>query len=207
MDGDYGDVLKRLKEERERLSWSQRDICQYVNISQAQYCKIECGSQYFRYDEIKTLSDLGIDIHYAFTGQRAECNLIKGFENCDYYEVLCLLVDVLAKVTRHYAVEPSDFWKELYREIKYVRLLDADKRFDNNLFIFTRYTVNYTQKEMARLFGIDVKKYRELEKGTCFPDSELLWKLYKEFRIPPSIILKDKKGLLCQAGWFLERMN
>lgn len=39
------------------------------------------------------------------------------------------------------------------------------------------------------------------------PDSELLWQCYKKFRIPPSILLKDSKGLLNGAGWLLERID
>ena len=64
MGADYQDVLKRLREEREKMSWSQREICQRIRMTQAQYCKVENGEQYFSYDEVNALSDIGINVHY-----------------------------------------------------------------------------------------------------------------------------------------------
>ena len=53
MSDDYNRVLGRLKEERERMSLSQREMCQHVGMSQGQYCKIENGEQHFSFDEVK----------------------------------------------------------------------------------------------------------------------------------------------------------
>ena len=207
MSINYKDVLNRLMEERERMSWSQREICQHMYMGQAQYCKIENGEQYFSFAEVKILSEIGMDVHYIFTGQKGNSIYTKQFEACNYREAVCLLDIIFSIVTRHYVLGDTAIWKELYKEIQFVRLLDANVGFDNNLFFLLRCLLAYTQKEMAVIFGIDIKKVRRLERGQCMPDSELLWQCYKKFRIPPSILLKDSKGLLNGAGWLLERID
>lgn len=88
MGADYQDVLKRLREEREKMSWSQREICQRIRMTQAQYCKVENGEQYFSYDEVNALSDIGINVHYIFTGQKVSDCYITEFENCSYIEII-----------------------------------------------------------------------------------------------------------------------
>lgn len=207
MSKDYKEVLARLKEERERMSLSQREMCQRVSMSQGQYCKIEKGEQYFSFDEVKAISESGVDVHYIFTGQKANDCYIKDFEACDFKEIICLLEVIFSVVTYHYALTPSEFWGNLYQEIQFIRLLDANQNFENNLFMLLRYLKGYTQMEMAVHFGIDTKKLRMLEKDQCQPDSEILWQFYRDFRVPPSIVIKDKQGLLNEAGWFLERID
>lgn len=206
MGVDYQDVLKRLREERKKMSWSQREICQRICMTQAQYCKVENGEQYFSYDEVNALSDIGINVHYIFTGQKVSDCYTTEFENCNYIEIICLLEIIFSVVTRHYTLEKSVFWKGLYKELQYIRLLDATKNFNNNIFFQLRSWRNDTQKEMARRLGVDVKKLRMLEQGKCLPDSELLWRFYRDFQVSPVILLKDRSGLLYEAGGFLERI-
>lgn len=207
MSNDYNEVLERLKEERMRMSLSQREMCQYVGMSQGQYCKIEKGEQYFSFDEVRALSESGVDIHYTFTGQKANRHYIKDIEAYDFKEIICLLEVIFSVVTYHCALTPSEFWRNLYQEAQFIRLLDANQNFDNNLFILLRHLKGYTQKEMAVHFGIDTKKLRMLEKGLCQPDSEILWQFYRDFHVPPSIVIRDRQGLLYEAGWFLERID
>ena len=207
MSKDYKEVLERLKEERERMFLSQREMCQRVGMSQGQYCKIEKGEQYFSFDEVKALSESGVDVHYIFTGQKADGCYIKDFEAYDFKEIICLLEVIFSVVTYHYALIPLEFWRDLYQEAQFIRLLDANQNFENNLFILLRHLKGYTQKEMAVHFGIDTKKLRMLEKDQCQPDSEILWQFYRDFRVPPSIVIKDRQGLLNEAGWFLERID
>ena len=207
MSDDYNRVLGRLKEERERMSLSQREMCQHVGMSQGQYCKIENGEQHFSFDEVKALSESGVDVHYIFTGQKANSRYIIEFEAYGFKEIICLLEAIFSVVTCHYALSPSGVWKDLYQEVQYIRLLDANDNFENNLFLLLRRLKGYTQKEMAVRFGMDTKKFRKLEQGKWLPDSEILCQFYSDFRVPPSILLKDKNGLLNEAGCFLEKID
>lgn len=60
------------------------------------------------------------------------------------------------------------------------------------------------QKPMAEKLGVDIKKFRELEKDRCLPDSEIIWKLYNLFRISPAVVLKDKNTMLNEISSLLE---
>lgn len=85
--------------------------------------------------------------------------------------------------------------------MKYI--LVAGKENDNILYSVRR-LLGYTQQKMAGCLGVDVKKLRELENGRILPDSEMIWRIYDLFHIPPSIILKDKKGFVCELCSLLE---
>ena len=60
---------------------------------------------------------------------------------------------------------------------------------------------------MAETFGVDIKKYRELEKNRCLPDSEIIWRLYNLFQISPAVVLKDKKILIKELSFILESIE
>ena len=75
------------------------------------------------------------------------------------------------------------------------------------IFLLARHLQNYRQLEMARMLGVDVKKYRELENGRNLPDSELVWQLYDLFYISPAITLKDRKSLVSSICFEMENFN
>lgn len=204
---DYKDVIMRLREERERMSWSQRKICQYISVSQTQYCKIESGSQYLSYDELNTLSGLGLDIYYIFTGHKGDRHYFREFESCCYIEIICLLEIIYSVILCCCHFKKADIWMKLHEEVCFIRLLDTSEKVNNNLFFRLRCLLDYTQIEMAELLNMDVKKLRKLEKGRCLPDSEVLWQSYNKFKIPPSILLKDRNGLLNEVDWLLGEMD
>ena len=66
----YENVLKRLREERGRLSITKVDMSRYLHMDQSNYGKAELG-QYrrFSYYEIKSMSDLGLNVNYIYTGK------------------------------------------------------------------------------------------------------------------------------------------
>ena len=72
-------------------------------------------------------------------------------------------------------------------------VLDCKK--SSNIFLVIRHTTCSRQKSMAEKLGVDIKKFRELEKDRCLPDSEIIWKLYNLFHISPAVVLKDKNSM------------
>lgn len=77
----------------------------------------------------------------------------------------------------------------------------------SNIFLMVRYITGIQQKLMAEKLGVDVKKYRELEKNRCLPDSEIIWKLFHLFQISPAVVLKDKKILINELSSLLESIE
>ena len=70
MNETYDDFLYRLREQRKQLGLSQEQMAQRVHKTQSNYSKVELGLQRLSYEELKYLSESGIDIYYIFTGFR-----------------------------------------------------------------------------------------------------------------------------------------
>ena len=58
--------------------------------------------------------------------------------------------------------------------------------------------------ESGYFIGVDIKKFRELEKDRCLPDSEIIWKLYNLFHISPAVVLKDKNSMINEISSLIE---
>lgn len=207
MRNDYNSVLKRLKEERERMAWSQKVMSQYAHMSQGNYCKIEQGLRRFSYFELKYLCKSEIDVNYIYTGQRGNDYYKERLKDCGYIRTLGIFRIVVSMIAYYYATEQSEFWGDLYHRVKYIQLIDAGQQSGGSLLLSVRRALNYQQQKMAKELGIDIKKLRSLENDQCLPDSELLWRLYDSFFILPAVILKDGKGLLCEVSCLLEKMD
>ena len=107
MSMEYKNVLERLREEREKKAWTQKDISQHICMGQAQYCKIEKGTQNFSYDEVKALTNLEIDVHYIFTGQRSKGCFAEKNEKVNYTKAISLLEMIFAEINSYYKWEPT----------------------------------------------------------------------------------------------------
>lgn len=87
--------------------------------------------------------------------------------------------------------------------MKYVPLV-LECRKSSNIFLVIRHAIGSRQKPMAENLGVDIKKFRELEKDRCLPDSEIIWKLYNLFQISPAVVLKDKNSMVNEISSLLE---
>ena len=84
MNRTYDDFLCRLKEQRKQLGLSQEQMAQRVHKTQSNYSKVELGLQRLSYEELKYLSESGIDIYYIFTGYRGSGKYLDFFERKTY---------------------------------------------------------------------------------------------------------------------------
>lgn len=206
MKATYIDVLKRLKEERNRLGLSQKDMGQRIRINQSNYSKVELGLRRLSYYELKYLCESDVKVHYVFTGQRSTGKYFDFFAGCSFSELSCYLSIVYSIVVLRNNREMGGEWKAVLEKIKYVPLIE-EYQGSANIFFALRRSLNYQQQKMAEILGVDVKKLRELENGRNLPDSELLWMLYSLFCIPPAILLKDRTGMACEISVILDMIN
>lgn len=202
----YDDVLKRLKEERQRLALSQKEMSQCVRMNQSNYSKVELGLRRLNFHELKYLCESDVDVHYIYTAQKNSGQFTDFLSKSGYSELMCFLNIIYAIVAFRYRKEHSEQWKDILEKIKYVPLLEGSQDADN-IFLLVRRSVNYQQKKMADILGIDVKKLRELENGRSLPDSELLSRLYELFYIPPAPILKDRKCMVNEISVLLDMVD
>ena len=54
---------------------------------------------------------------------------------------------------------------------------------------------------------MDIKKLRDLENGRCLPDSEILFRMYQMFQVPPAFFLKDKKNVINFICILMDMLN
>lgn len=202
----YDDVLRRLKEERKRLSLSQKEMSHCVRMKQSNYSKVELGLRRLNYYDLKYLCESDVDVHYIYTGQRSSGSYADFFCQCSYYELICFLRVLYSIVVLKWRENEAGKWKDIFEKIKYVPLIEEQQK-SYNIFLALRHSMNFQQQRMADMIGVDVKKLRDLENGRCLPDSELLCRLYVLFQIPPAVILKDKMGIASEISILLEMLD
>lgn len=205
MSKEYTDVLARLKEERESHKISQVEMGQLMRMTQSHYSKAELGKKRFSYYEMVYLCDSVLDLYYIYSGQRGSekyKNLFGGYACSELLGYMSVLIDT-AKVMSTDKYE--GIWKKLYLDTRNVHY--AISSVEENPYYALRVSMNYSQIRMSSILGMDIKKYRNLEYEKTMPDSELLWKIYNEFNIHPSILLKDVKGIIYEVGKWLEQLE
>lgn len=203
MGATYDEVLIRLIEERKRLELPQKEMARLVHITQSNYSKVEKGLHRLSYEEVRYLSDAKVDTLYIFTGFRCAGKYIEYFQQYTYAELCyCLGVIYSLAVLKDYRCSAGR-WETIVKRVKYVPLI-LDCKKSSNIFLAIRHTTGNSQKVMAEKLGVDIKKFRELEKDRCLPDSEIIWKLYHMFQISPAVVLKDKKSIINEISSLME---
>jgi len=203
MSATYNEMLKRLIEERRRLGLSQREMSRLVYITQSNYSKVEKGVHRLSYEEVKYLSKAHVDIFYIFTGYRCARKYVEYFQQYTYAELCCYLGIIYSLIILNDCRSNTEQWKDIVKRVKYVPLILGYKK-SSNIFLVIRHITGSQQKLMAEKLGVDIKKFRELEKDRCLPDSEIIWKLYNLFQVSPAVILKDKNTMLNEISSLLE---
>ena len=157
MNETYDDFLYRLREQRKQLGLSQEQMAQRVHKTQSNYSKVELGLQRLSYEELKYLSESGIDIYYIFTGFRGSGKYTDFLEEKTYSEI-CSYLGIIYSVlslndnNREKISKASD-------EMMYIPLIIPKKK-SINAFLTLRRLSGYQQKVMADKIGVDVKKLR-----------------------------------------------
>ena len=206
MDMCYEDVMRRLREERLAHGLSQEDLSSRIMITQGHYSKAEQSVKRFTYQEIKRLAEAKLDLYYIYTGCRSAEKHRDFLDKCSYGELLCYLHMLVSLTCCLHEERKLNLGRDYYRQLCRVRYITGTA--DANRITIFRQLRQYegqNQHEMAECLGMDIKKYRELERGAILPDSELIWKLYSLYQVPPAFVLKDTNGLRCEIESRMER--
>ncbi len=207
MDMVYEDVLERLQEERLAHKLSQEDLSRQLKITQGHYSKAEHAIKRFTYYEVKCLADSELDLYYIYTGRRVLHRHGELLKSCGYRELLCYLHVLLSLECCRYGEQKQEAEAKRYRQLGRLKFITGAEDGQESIFMLVRRYEGKTQFEMADCLGMDIKRYRGVEKGTCLPDSELLFKIYALFDISPAYVLKDRKVLSCEIEYYLNRVD
>ena len=203
----YENVLERLREERGRLSITKADMSRYLHMDQSNYRKAELG-QYrrFSYFEVKSMSDLGINVNYIYTGKVKKVITLDFIEKLSVNRLKSILQIIYTIVELSYKEGFNQQYKALLEELKYIFFIKQNVN-PSDIFLTVRRLKGYTQIKMADMIGVDVKKLRDLENGKKLPDSEIISKMYEVFKILLVVMIGTKNCMLDTILYILDEIK
>ena len=193
----YEDFLERLKEERINQDLTQCEMGARLRMSQSHYSKAELGTRKLTFYEMQSLCKTELNVFYILTGIRVDEKYRKTLEESAPHE-LNLLLRIVCYAYSFHRRKGMQYFADGYSEkveTEYYGLLRDNQ---TNIFYSIRRIKKYSQKKMASMLNIDVKKLRDLEKGIVQPDGELIFKIYQAFYIPFCVILEEKNLLVSE---------
>lgn len=203
----YENVLERLRKERGRLSITKADMSRYLHMDQSNYRKAELG-QYrrFSYFEVKSMSELGINVNYIYTGKVKKVITLDFIEKLSVNRLKSILQIIYTIVELSYKEDFNQQYKALLEELKYIFFIKQNVN-PSDIFLTVRRLKGYTQIKMADMIGVDVKKLSNLENGKKLPDSEIISKMYEVFKILPVVMIETKNCMLDTILYILDEIK
>ena len=193
MNSYYEEFLKRLVQYRIRLNMTQETISRQLGITQSQLSKQELGKMIVPYKSLVSFMKMGWDVDYLLTGKsfrREESKLtdmLNDVEEVNYKPMLEFIAWTLARGIEKSA---SGLSMEDQCEICILKM-KCNEDTDESIMYEIRKIAGEAQIAMAERLGVNIKKYRALEKEQVFPDAELLLGIYEITGCRPSLFLMD----------------
>ena len=193
MNSYYEEFLKRLVQYRIRLNMTQETISRQLGITQSQLSKQELGKSIVPYKSLVSFMKMGWDVDYLLTGKsfrREESKLtdmLNDVEEVNYKPMLEFIAWTLARGIEKSA---SGLSMEDQCEICILKM-KCNEDTDESIMYEIRKIAGEAQIAMAERLGVNIKKYRALEKEQVFPDAELLLGIYEITGCRPSLFLMD----------------
>ena len=193
MSNSYRKFIGRLTSYREMMNLSQKDAGCLVGKTQSQQSKMERGETIVSYEILQHMMDAGWDIDFLMTGKNRIHieNSLSGylFENMGGYwgnikEALFWIIGVELDKTGNLQDEETKLEFKLMKE--FLAGTESDSVIHN-----IRNIMGISQFAMADRLGVNIKKYRELEKGGTEPDAELLILIYELSGCRPSTFFRQ----------------
>ncbi len=191
MRSDYEEFLQRLIRYRLCLNLTQEEAGNVLGITQSQFSKIELGKTIMPYKGLKRLMGVGWDIDYLVTGKESVKSesglkeLISQAGNENKEEFLCAATWLLEQGIIK-SVPDINF--ETRCEIEVLKRKTSGENSGSVLYEIRKIS-GIAQIPMSEKLGVNIKKYRMLEKNKANPDAELLLRIYKETGCKPSLLI------------------
>lgn len=191
MRSSYEDFLQRLVQYRQRLNMTQEETSKAIGITQSQFSKMELGKTIVSYKCLQRLVSNGWDIDYLVTGKETVqaaselTELMTKVADEDRQELLRAIAWLLEQAIDK-CVSDVDF--ETKCEIEILKREAVRRKTDSVLYEIRKMS-GISQIPMAERLGVNIKKYRMLEKNKINPDAELLLRIYEVTGCKPSLLV------------------
>lgn len=170
---------------------TQEMASELLGITQSQLSKQELGRTIVPYKSLVVFKEMGWDVDYLLTGkhfQREESELVDMLDELEeayYRPVLEVITWALA-----IGIEKSVPALSIEEKCELCILGMKSKSEENESIIYEiRKIAGEAQIAMAEKLGVNIKKYRALEKVQVYPDADLLLGIYKMTGCKPSLFL------------------
>ena len=190
MRDSYEEVLQRLVQCRQLRNMTQDDVSTMLGTTQSQYSKMELGKVVISYKSLKILMEAGWDVDYLITGKESLSGISElsaltlQLDERDKKELLNALAWLLEQ-----GVEKSiaNIGFETKCEIGILKMR-ASEASPGSVMYEIRKLSGMAQIPMSEKLGVNIKKYRMLEKEKTYPDAELLLRIYDLTGCKPSLL-------------------
>lgn len=205
MSNHYEEFLKRLVQYRLQLNMTQEKISQALGITQSQLSKQELGKTNMNYKSLAILMDMGWDVDYLFTGKHSKREpselsaLLEGTGQAARKPMLEFIAWALDKGIKQ---SGSELDVEEKFEI-YLLRMKSSAEVGQPMMYEIRKLLGEAQISMAEKLGVNIKKYRALERAQIYPDAELLLGIYETSGCKPSLFLTTEniENLIIDDLW------
>ena len=191
MRRSYEEFLHRLSQYRLYLNMTQEEIGSVLGITQSQFSKMELGKTIVPYKSLKSLMKEGWDIDFLMTGKefgRKESELAVLIKNAEDEHRPELLYAVAWLLEQGIYRNNSDISFETKCELEVLKIRAGGYHPESVLYEI-RKIAGIAQIPMAEKLGVNIKKYRMLEKRKADPDAELLLRIYEVTGCKPSLLI------------------
>ncbi len=189
----YDDFLRRLNQYRLCLNMTQDELSNALGITQSQFSKIELGKTIMPYKTLELLEGMGWNVDYLVTGKNfdrgaSELNtILQQVEETNKREVLSAVAWLLKQGI---GICCPNLSSECKCEMEILQMR-ANSESPCSVLYEVRQMLDVAQAIMAEKLGVNIKKYRKLEKNEACPDVELLFRIYEVTGCKPSLILHN----------------
>ena len=200
----YSLIVRRLEAYRRKKNILQTELAKDLDITQSQYSKMELGKVKLPYKVLSKLYEKGWDIDMIITGESSTPvlpSLAEAFDKIDSRQYISGM-KLCEWAMEQWAQKEQ---KEVLLGSRLLRnFLSSDDEITplENL----RKTFDIPQPQMAEIVGVNIKKYRALEKGKLELDAELMANIYEATKCKPFYFMDEKAFYLsvvseeCQYG-------
>lgn len=200
----YSLILQRLEAYRKKYHIPQIELAKELNITQSQYSKIELGKIKMSYEILSKLYEQGCDIDILITGESSQPvlpSLKKAFSDSNIKQYISGMKLCEWAIEQWAQNEKSE--EKIGNKLLKTFLQSEEKETPLQKL---RKAFGVSQMKMAELVGVNIKKYRALEKGELEPDAELMANIYEVTKCKPIYFMDERAFYLsyvseeCQYG-------
>lgn len=198
----YREFLERLECYRTKNCITQAEFARRAGVTQSQISKQKKGINIVTFEVLDMLDRSGEDVNFLLTGKKYNQTVLdEYYERCrpedrDFLMELMIwsVGHSLMQQEAHRSANSLGRRQVLEERIKYLQLRLQNKDAKESVWYGLRAAHDLSQKQMAELIRVDIKKYVRMEKGQTKPDAEILLEIYERWGMPPNVIMERKNG-------------